>query len=210
MPLAQPVIGCLFSNGGCQCLRPSQNWLPNLILAGNQNNRIQYKYRDCLQQITTVFIIFVHVTFALVLFVLPSFRLNWKSDFILMIFQYITFYSILSRPANNYLLLGTWFINPNPTAKSGKKWPKLARFDPKMAKINQKQSKSVKKYPKSAGVTIKILLIPKSAGYTFKILLLVFKPTGLDVPRCRNNLELWFFLCTNSLPSLTIINLYIS
>ena len=37
MPLAQPVIGCLFSNGGCQCLRPSQNWLPNLTLAGNQD-----------------------------------------------------------------------------------------------------------------------------------------------------------------------------
>ena len=40
VPLAQPVIGCLFSNGGCQycqCLRPSQNWLPNLKLAGNQD-----------------------------------------------------------------------------------------------------------------------------------------------------------------------------
>ena len=40
--LAQPVFGCLFSNGGCQCLRPSQNWLPNLTLAGNQDTRIPY------------------------------------------------------------------------------------------------------------------------------------------------------------------------
>ena len=35
--------------------------------------------------------IIVHVTFALVLFVLPSFRLNWKSDFILMIFNTLDF-----------------------------------------------------------------------------------------------------------------------
>ena len=76
--------------------KPSQNWLPNLKLAGNQNNRIQFKYRDCLQQITTVFITFVSVTFPLVLFVLPSFRLNRKSDFILMIFQSVKFYSIHS------------------------------------------------------------------------------------------------------------------
>ena len=37
VPLVQPVIGCLFSNGGWQCLWPSRNWLPNLTLAGNQD-----------------------------------------------------------------------------------------------------------------------------------------------------------------------------
>ena len=40
--LAKPVIGCLFSNGGRQCLWSNQNWLPNLTLAGNQDTRIQY------------------------------------------------------------------------------------------------------------------------------------------------------------------------
>ena len=48
VPLAQPVIGCLFSNGGCQCLWPSQNWLPNLTLAGNQDTRIPYFFQPCL------------------------------------------------------------------------------------------------------------------------------------------------------------------
>ena len=50
-------------------------------------------------------------------------------------------------------LMGIWFIDPNPTAKSGKK----------MAKIIQNQSKNVKKYPKRVGFTLKILLMPKNA-----------------------------------------------
>ena len=40
LPLAQPAIACLFSNGRWQCLRPSQDWLPNLTLAANQETRI--------------------------------------------------------------------------------------------------------------------------------------------------------------------------
>ena len=52
-------------------------------------------------------------------------------------------------------------------------------------------SKNIQKYSKCAEVTFKILLMAKSAGYTFKILLLVSKPTGHEVPRCRNNLQLW-------------------
>ena len=52
VPLAQPAIGCLFSNGGWQCLWPSQNWLPNLTLAGNQDTRIQYFFYPCLQAAT--------------------------------------------------------------------------------------------------------------------------------------------------------------
>ena len=47
VPLAQSEIGCLFSNGGWQCLWPSQNWLPNLTLAGNQDTRIQYFFYPC-------------------------------------------------------------------------------------------------------------------------------------------------------------------
>ena len=35
VPLTQPVIGCLFSNGDWQSLQPSQNWLFNLTLAAN-------------------------------------------------------------------------------------------------------------------------------------------------------------------------------
>ena len=42
VPLAQPVIGYLFSLGGLQYLQASQNWLPNLTLAGNQDTRIPY------------------------------------------------------------------------------------------------------------------------------------------------------------------------
>ena len=84
-------------------------------------------------------------------------------------------------------LLGTWLIDPNPTSKSSKKWPQLAKIYPKLFKIGQNQSKN----PKSVGVTLKILLMPKSAGYIFQILLLVSKPTGHEVPRCRNNLQLW-------------------
>ena len=42
VPLAQPIIGCLFSIGGWQGLWPSQNWLPTLTLAGNQDTRIPY------------------------------------------------------------------------------------------------------------------------------------------------------------------------
>ena len=52
VPLAQPAIGCLFSNGGWQCLWLSQNWLPNLTLAGNQDTRIQYFFYPCLQAAT--------------------------------------------------------------------------------------------------------------------------------------------------------------
>ena len=32
--------------------------------------------------------------------------------------------------------------------------------------------------------------MPKSAKYTFKILMLVFKPSGHEVPMCRNNVQL--------------------
>ena len=47
VPLVQPVIDCFLSNGGWQCLQPSQDWLPNLILAGNQDTRIQYFFYPC-------------------------------------------------------------------------------------------------------------------------------------------------------------------
>ena len=43
--LAQPVIGCLLSYSGWQNLQPSQNCLPKLNLAGNQDyqdTRIPY------------------------------------------------------------------------------------------------------------------------------------------------------------------------
>ena len=44
VPLTHSVIGCLFSIGGWQCLRPSQNFLPNFTLAGNQDTRIQFYF----------------------------------------------------------------------------------------------------------------------------------------------------------------------
>ena len=52
----------------------------------------------------------------------------------------------------------------------------------------------LKRYSKSAGFTVKILITAKSAGYSFKILLLVSKPTGHEVPRCCNNLQLCLYL----------------
>ena len=52
------------------------------------------------------------------------------------------------------------------------------------------RSKNVEKGPKSAGVTLKTILTPRIAGFTLKIILLVSKPTGHEVPRCRNNLQL--------------------
>ena len=70
----------------------------------------------------------------------------------------------------------------------------LSKTCPKMFKSVQKSLKLVQnlqKYPKIAGFSFKILLPAKCAGYTFKILLLVSKPTGHEVPRCRNNLQLW-------------------
>ena len=70
----------------------------------------------------------------------------------------------------------------------------MTRISPKLFKLFQNQSKNVQIYPKSAGFAFKILLTAESAGYTFKILLLVSKPTGHEVPRCRNNLQLWFLV----------------
>ena len=52
-------------------------------------------------------------------------------------------------------LLGTRFIDPNPTSKSSEK---IAEISKNLSKIGQNQSKN----PKSAGVTLKILLMPKS------------------------------------------------
>ena len=73
-------------------------------------------------------------------------------------------------------------LNQTLLLKAVKKWPKLAKIDPKMSKIGLIS-------PKIVGVTLKILLIPKSGGYNFKILLLFSKPTGHKVPRCRHNLQ---------------------
>ena len=110
-------------------------------------------------------------------------------------------------------LLGTRFINPNPTDR---KWSYSAKIGTKMSKIGQNpfqnvqiQSKNVQTpliillitkstgytfkillTAKNTGCTSKILLMLKSAGDIFKILLLVPKPTGHEVPRCRNNLQL--------------------
>ena len=75
--------------------------------------------------------------------------------------------------------------------KSVWKCPKYVLKCPKSALKCSNQSKNVQKYPKSAGFSFKILFTAKNAGYTFKILLLVSKPTGHEVPRCRNNLQLW-------------------
>ena len=79
-------------------------------------------------------------------------------------------------------LLGIWFTDPYPTAKSGEKMAKISQYWSKNCQNWPKFVQKWQRVSKSVWITFKILLMPKSAEYTFKILLLVSTTTGQELP----------------------------
>ena len=72
-------------------------------------------------------------------------------------------------------LVGTWFVDPNSTYKTGKKMSTKSIWKYLNSVQNVKiKSKNAQKYPIIVGVTLNIT---KSMGFIYKIILLVPKPT---------------------------------